>query len=179
MMHIIFARRGLLLVILLASAITDVRRHRIPNGWILAGLLAGLALAVMEAEPGRAGLAAGGYLFRIIICVSVLFPLFVLRMAGAGDIKLMAVMAGFLGWESGLKAIAYGCVAGACLALIKLLLQKNLWQRLNYLVAYLRRLFLTKEIVPYYRAERDGYGVVLPFAFCLLAGYVGYLLWGV
>ena len=93
-----------------------------------------------------------------------------------GDIKLMAVMAGFLGRGSGFQAITYGCVVGACLALAKLLLQGILWQRLNYLLAYFRRLFRTKEIVPYYRAERDGYGVVIPFAFCLFVGYMGYLL---
>ncbi len=122
--------------------------------------------------------AVGGYLLRVFLCAAVLFPLFVLRMIGAGDIKLMAVMTGFLGWGNGLRAIFYGCVAGAILALAKLLRQRILLQRLNYLFAYIRRLILTKEIVPYYRIERDGYGVVIPFAFCLFAGYVGYLLWG-
>ena len=156
----------------------DVKEHRIPNWWILTGFLSGLALTALEAETGGIGLAAGSYLLRVFLCAAVLFPLFVLRMMGAGDIKLMAVMAGFLGWGSGLQAIMYGCVAGAILALVKLLRQGILWQRLTYLLAYIRRLFLTKEIVPYYRAERDGYGVVLPFAICLLAGYVGYLLWG-
>ena len=132
----------------------------------------------LDAETGYAGQAVGGYLLRISAYTAVLFPLYILRMVGAGDIKLMAVMAGFLGWGSGFKAITYGCVAGACLALARLLHQRNLWQRLNYLLAYFRRLFLTKEIVPYYRAERDGYGVAIPFAFCLLVGYAGYLLGG-
>ena len=134
---------------------------------------------MLDAETGHAGLAVGGYLLRVSVYTAVLFPLYMLRMVGAGDIKLMTVMAGFLGWGSGLKAIVYGCVAGAFLALVKLLFQRNLRQRLNYLLAYFRRLFLTKEIVPYYRAERDGYGVVIPFAFCLFVGYAGYLLWGV
>lgn len=172
------ARSGLLLIVLLGSAVLDIREYRIPNLWILAGFFGGLALTALEAGAGQVWLAAGGYILRVLTCTAALFPLFVFRMIGAGDIKLMAVMAGFLGWESGFRVIIYGGIAGACLALAKLLLQKNLRQRLHYLLAYFGRLFRTKEIVPYYQAERDGYGAGIPFAFCLLAGYVGYLLHG-
>ena len=45
-------RRGLLLVILLGSAFIDMREHKIPNWWILAGFFTGLALAALEAETG-------------------------------------------------------------------------------------------------------------------------------
>ncbi len=155
-----------------------MREHKIPNWWILTGFSGGLVLTVLASEAGQTGWAVGGYLLRVLAYTAALFPLFIFRMVGAGDIKLMAVMAGFLGWGSGFKAIMYGCVVGACLALAKLLMQGNLLQRLNYLLAYFRRLFRTKEIVPYYRAERDGYGVVIPFAFCLFVGYMGYLLRG-
>lgn len=160
-----------MLALLLGGAYYDVREHRIPNWWILAGFFCGMALTAVLAE-GRAGPAVGGYLLRIILCVAVLFPLFVLRMTGAGDIKLMGLMVGLLGVGGGLRAIVYGCFAGAVLGLVKLLAQRILWQRLCYLFVYFRRLFRTKEIVPYYRAERDGYGVVVPFALCLLAGYL-------
>lgn len=150
--------------------------HRIPNWWILTALLCGLGLATLAAAEGRIGLAAGGYLLRVLICVMGLFPLFFLRMFGAGDIKLMAVITGYLGIRGGAAAITYGCFVGAILALVKLLVRKNVHQRLIYLFVYFRRLFQTKEIVPYYRADRDGYGVTIPFAACLLMGYVWYLL---
>ncbi len=174
----IFARSGLLFAVLIGSACYDVREHRIPNWWILAGFFCGLALVALEAEEGRINLDAGGYLLRIFLSSAVLFPLFVLRMIGAGDIKLMAVMVGYLGIRDGARAVLYGCLVGAFLALVKLLVRKNLWWRLNYLLVYFRRLFQTKKIVPYYQPERDGYGVVIPFAFCLLIGYAGYLLLG-
>lgn len=183
-----------MLALLLGGAYYDVREHRIPNGWIVAGFFCGMALTAVlavlaegGAEPAvgpaaglaagsAAGLAVGRYLLRILLCVAVLFPLFVLRMIGAGDIKLMGLMVGILGVGDGLRAIVYGCFAGALLGLVKLLAQRILWQRLCYLFVYFRRLFQTKEIVPYYRVERDGYGVVVPFALCLLAGYLVSLL---
>ncbi len=164
-----------MLLILSGAAWYDAREHRIPNWWLAAAFLCGLAIKVLGAQEGRAAAACAGYLFRSLACVAVLFPLFALRMIGAGDIKLIAVMAGFLGFGSGLWAIAYGCFAGAILSLAKLLVQKNLYQRLMYLFVYLRRMFQTKEVVPYYRADRDGYSVVIPLACCLLAGYVWYL----
>lgn len=171
----ISARIVLLFAVLAGSACCDMKEHRIPNWWMLAAFSCGLALAVLDAPEGRWGPTAVGYVLRVSVCMALLFPLFVLRMIGAGDIKLMAVMVGYMGMKEGLRIIAYGCFAGAVLALVKLLAQKNLRRRLNYLLAYFWRLFHTKEIVPYYRADRDGYGIVLPLAVCLLAGYAWYL----
>ncbi len=162
-------------LVLLGAAWYDGKEHRIPNWWLGAAFLCGLAVKMLGAQEGRAAAACAGYLFRILTGVAVLFPLFLFRMIGAGDIKLIALMAGFLGFGSGLWAIACGCFAGAILSLVKLLVQRNLYQRLTYLFVYFRRMFQTKEIVPYYRADRDGYGVVIPLACCLLAGYVWYL----
>jgi prepilin peptidase CpaA len=113
---------------------------------------------------------------RIILTVAVLFPLFRMRMMGAGDIKMMAVMVGCLGFGDGARAIGFGFLIGAILALVKMLVQKNLHKRLVILVAYFRRLFLTKEIVPYYVAQRDGNEAVIPFTLCLFAGYLLLLL---
>ena len=65
---------------------------------------------------------------------------------------------------------------GAFLAFLKMLVRRNLVQRLTYFFAYIRRLFLTKEAVPYYQASRDGKNAVIPLAVCLLGGYLWYLL---
>lgn len=165
-----------MLVVLLGGAYYDVREHRIPNWWTLGAAVCGLCLAVLRASEGAAVMAAGGYLFRLTAAAVILFPLFLTRMVGAGDIKMIAVMVACLGVPAGLGAISRGCFLGAVLALVKLLAQRNLYQRLIYLFVYFRRMFQTKEIVPYYRADRDGYGLVIPFALCLCAGYVWYLL---
>lgn len=165
----------LLLVVLLGGAYYDVKEHRIPNWWILGALICGVSLAAAAAPDGRAADAAGKYLFRMAAAAVVLFPLFMTRMVGAGDIKIIGIMVAYLGFPMGIRAIGWGCFLGAFLALVKLLVQRNLRQRLTYLFVYLRRMFQTKEIVPYYSAERDGYGIVIPFAGCLCLGYIWYL----
>ncbi len=163
-------------VVLLGGAYYDVKEHRIPNWWILGAAICGACLTSLAAPEGRTVLAAAEYVLRLIIVTAALFPLFLMRMMGAGDIKIIAIMMACLGFPAGIQAIMRGGFLGAVLALVKLLMQKKLQQRLMYLFVYFRRLFQTREIVPYYQADRDGYGVVIPFAFCLCLGYAWYLL---
>lgn len=165
----------LVLVILLGGAWYDVKERRIPNWWSLGAVLCGLGLCALAAPVGEAFKAALGYGFRILAATAVLFPFFLLRVMGAGDIKMMAVMVGCLGVPGGACAISLGFIVGAILALIKMLVQRSLRKRLIVLVAYIRRLFLTKEIVPYYQADRDGPEAVIPFTLCLFAGYLWYM----
>ena len=100
-------------------------------------------------------------------------------MIGAGDVKLMALIAGYLGFGTGIVAILYGFFIGAVLAFLKMLICRNLLQRLNYFFAYIRRLFQTREAVPYYQASRDGKEAVIPLGLCLLGGCVWYVVGGI
>lgn len=163
-------------VVLAGGAWYDIREHRIPNWWILSGGVCGFLLCVLGASDGGGSLGvwktAVMYILRLSVTIVVLFPLFLIRVMGAGDIKMMALMVGNLGFLNGAAAIGYGFAAGAILGLVKVLLQRNLQRRLMILTAYIRRLFLTKEIVPYYQAERDRREGVIPFAVCLLLGFL-------
>ena len=168
----IFVNSGLLLVILMVGAGYDIREQRIPNWWCLLGCLCGLCLTWGTAPVGQKAVPLILYGIRLFTAVAVWFPLFRLRMIGAGDVKLMALILGFLGFKTGANVILYGFFIGAVLAFLKMLVRRNLVQRLTYFFAYIRRLFLTKEAVPYYQASRDGKNAVIPMAACLLAGYV-------
>lgn len=168
-----------MLVILFGGAWYDVKERRIPNWWSLGAVLCGLGLCILTAAQGETGWAVIGYVVRLAAVTAVMFPLYGLGMMGAGDIKMMAVMAGCLGVSAGACAIGLGFIVGAILALVKMIVQKSLRKRLAILVAYIRRLFLTKEIVPYYRAERDGTGAVIPFTLCLFVGYLWFVVWGI
>lgn len=167
---------GLLLVTLLGGAWYDMREQRIPNWWCICGCMGGVCLTWILALPEEKVWQALLYLIRIGTVMAVWFPLFRLRMIGAGDIKLMALMAGYLGFLTGAYAVLYGFFIGAVLAFLKMLICRNLHQRLMYFFAYIRRLFLTNELVPYYQASRDGKEAVIPLGVCLLGGYVWYLL---
>lgn len=171
----VFADMWLVLVILFGGACYDMKEHRVPNWWVLSACACGLGLCVLTAAKGQEVWSILKYMARLGGVMVILFPLFMFRVMGAGDIKMMAVITGCLGVSSGAKVILFGFLIGAILALVKMLIQKSLFKRLNVLTAYIRRLFLTKEIVPYYVAGRDGSQAVIPFTLCLFLGYLWYM----
>lgn len=162
--------------VLLGGAWYDIREQRIPNWWCVCACVCGLWVTWQSAPPGEGLWPAVFYIARILAVTAVWFPLFHLRMMGAGDIKLMALIAGYMGFKTGARVVLYGFIIGAVLAFLKMLIYRNLYQRLRYFFAYIRRLFLTREAVPYYQASRDGKHVVIPLGFCLLGGCIWYMV---
>lgn len=167
-----------MLVILAGSAVCDVRDHRIPNRWLAGGVLLGLLIQLwlgigQEEQIWRRLL---WYVLRILAVAAVWAPVFHVRMMGAGDIKQMALICGILGLYDGSISILYGFLTGAVMALVKLLVQRSLAQRLSYLFAYIKRIILTKEVVAYHIPARDGYGSTIPFGLCLFIGTLVYFV---
>ena len=197
----------ILLTALAFCAASDVRTHRIPNYYVgygavmellcicleqvygtgpgagLAGLVGMGTGACMGTGPGMgAGFicilaAAVGFAARMALVWVLGFPLFVLGMAGAGDIKMAGLIAASLGIRDGLTAVMAGLILGAVLALAKILHQGSICQRFSYLSAYIRRMVQTRKAEKYYCPDRDGYGCVIPFGACLYAGTLFAVLW--
>jgi prepilin peptidase CpaA len=112
----------LLAAVLAAAVYTDVRERKIPNGLVLAGLAAGLAVAALQSAgwwpevPAAAGsIAAGLAGAGLGLAVGVAF--FALGALGAGDGKLLAVVGAFLGPVGLLMSVLYGGIAGGLFAL--------------------------------------------------------------
>ncbi len=86
-------RLALLTPWLVALCVSDVRSRRLPNVLTFGGLLAAFALAAglggLPAMTDALAAAACGFLF--------LFIPFLLRAAGAGDVKMISAAAAFLG----------------------------------------------------------------------------------
>lgn len=160
-----FAFRTILLcVILLVAGVSDFRYRKVYNGWLFMGMAAGIIFW------GKDFLLPAG-----IVLIPV-FLLFRFRLMGAGDAKLMALIAGYLGFDAGIAAIGAGLCAGAAWSLCRLLHDKDLRIRLTYLSAYFRRVFLTRMITAYEMPpQRDGREQI-PLAACLAVGTYLYLL---
>lgn len=78
-------------VFLFGAIFSDIREHRIQNGWILLGVGTSMIYAFWQ---------GGVSLMLVSLCwmsgtVIVLFLLFLWKGIGAGDIKLLGVMAAF------------------------------------------------------------------------------------
>ncbi len=189
----IYSRSDLFLLPFLAGALWyDWREKRIPN-WITGlGLAVGLAVAVAEgfvvggggvgsACPGGVGgavLALGLGLMRVSVTVLLTGGLYALRMVGAGDIKLMAMIVGCLGFWRGGAGILAGLCLGAVWSLGKLLKSGTLIRRLRYFADYIWRYAETGRAAPYYRKGEDGEEIVISLGACIAVGCgIVVLLW--
>lgn len=107
-----------LLSALLFGAVTyDLVSHRLPNYYLLLGLVTGFIWQAWMA--GWGGVASGG---AGLLTGFVLFlPFYVLGGMAAGDVKLMAVVGSFLGAVGALWAGAYSLIAGLVLGVLYLL----------------------------------------------------------
>ena len=124
-----------LFALLVAAAVADVRRQRIPNRLTLGGLAFGLAYSTVEPFWGGHGflwsLAGAGVGF------AVLFPLWLLRLTGAGDVKLMAMAGSLLGLHAIPLALVGAFAAGGVCAILYALRHGNLRLMLGNVVRIL------------------------------------------
>lgn len=81
----------------------------------------------------------------------LLFVLFIFRMLGPGDIKLLSALGGIMGVEAIIKCIVISFIFGAILATAIIISCGNLGQRLKYLADYITRTLQTKKIKAYYK----------------------------
>jgi prepilin peptidase CpaA len=108
-------RTGILLALLATAAYTDVRSYRIPNWLTGFGIVAGLLLSMWNVKDPLHELlfAFGG----VAVGLLVLMPLYLVRMLGAGDVKLMAMVGAFLGLPGTLHAMVFVLVTGGLVAI--------------------------------------------------------------
>ena len=117
------------------AAVIDVRSHRIPNRLVLAGLAFGLVYSAFVPFWGKHGFlwSLGG----AAIGFGVLFPFWLLRMMGAGDVKLMAMAGSLLGLQAVMPALIGTLVAGGVFALAFALRHSKLREMLANIVRML------------------------------------------
>lgn len=109
-------RTGVLMALLVLAAVYDCRSFRIPNWLTGGGLLFGLAWTTMVPPLPGAGWTwpVAGMLLGFL----ALLPLYMMRVVGAGDVKLMAMTGAFLGWYDTLFAMLFSLVAAGVVALV-------------------------------------------------------------
>lgn len=122
-----------LIMIAGVAALDDLYRGKISNGIIVTGLCWGAAYQFID--RGLVGVICflGGVLCPLLLTAG----LFYFRMIGAGDLKLLAVIGGFLGPVQVLSCMAAAVFIGGAAALVIMLRRQNMMQRFTYLFTYL------------------------------------------
>lgn len=146
-------------MILVVIIFFDLSSHRIPNILVAFIMLLGFICRGF------------GWVIPSFSAFLLFFPLFYLRMFGAGDVKLIAASMGFLGFHRGIPCIMIAFFVAAVISLVKLILNKSLFLRISYFLFYFRELFRIKKALPYYDPVRDGYENTLPFSLPLGIAY--------
>lgn len=105
---------GALMALLLIAAVIDWRTMRIPNWLTVSGMVYGLVFNATHSTSVTAGLVTAG--LGLAVGLVLLLPLYAIRVMGAGDVKLMAMVGAFLGAGPTLKALLFILVIGGCAA---------------------------------------------------------------
>jgi len=116
-----------LVLVLIVAVLTDSLTQRIPNLLVLIGLLVGFVLQAWW------GLGALVWLKGVAVAFSIFIPLYMLRGMAAGDVKLMMVVGGCVGYPLIIDTALNVVMAGGLLALLMVLFKGRLTQLMNNL----------------------------------------------
>lgn len=165
---------AVLIVMLTAAAWWDVRSYRIPNVLVMLGLVLGILLRVRLG--GLAGLLVA--VEGLAVGLAVLLPLYLLRIMGAGDVKLMGMVGVFLGPMDVLGALLGTLLIGGVLAIVFALRIKklrNLLQNIKLILFGTLIKMSAKQATV--MDDLPASAGNLPYGVAIAVGTFGFLVW--
>ncbi|WP_076411311.1 prepilin peptidase [Shewanella sp. UCD-KL12] len=148
-----------------AAIIMDLYQEKIPNKLCLLAIFSGFAINAYYAQLAGVLMASFGFGLAFIL----LFPTFLFRILGAGDIKLMMGIGALMGPELLFSSIAYGIVAGAGTSLVLIIWKTGF----RGLVKTLKRYWDCIYLQSYFKPEADeAAGQKVPYAPALAIGWL-------
>ncbi|PKO27022.1 MAG: hypothetical protein CVU36_21960 [Betaproteobacteria bacterium HGW-Betaproteobacteria-9] len=173
---------ALLAVLLTLAVWNDARHRRIPNTLVLVTLLAGLLFhalgpqaitgGLFSSEPSALGFwhALGGSLTGLLLFL----PLHLLRILGAGDVKLFAAVGAFAGPAATVNLALCVLLAGGLLALGHMVMARNARLVMQNTLASLG------QMLPGSAGSFDAHTQTawrMPYAVAIALGVAGYAAW--
>jgi prepilin peptidase CpaA len=160
-------------VILIWAAWIDGKELRVPNWITFPMVLSGLIYSTVvggSLSAGLVGMAMG---------LACLLPLYAVGGMGAGDVKLMAGIGAWLGWQITLESFMVSAVVGAVMAVLMVLF-RGTWKKHyeNFLTIFsewvtIRNPYELSRIA----AERKPTMALLPYGIPICIGSISYFLY--
>lgn len=154
----------LLLCIVSISVYTDIKENKIKNKYLIVALILGLAISLIT--DGIAGTKDS--ILGIIVPFIMLFLFFVMRMFGAGDIKLFCTIGAIMGLNFVLNNIIYSFFLAGIVVIAKIIFTGQLFKIIKGLYYYFKAMFLNKTIIEFYGIEENKF----PFGIAIFLGTV-------
>ena len=124
---------------LLLATLADLRRDRIPNGFVVLGIVIGVLCSL------RHGSDIWHTVVSMLLAFLLLYPLFKIGALGAGDVKIFMMIGSFVEVKELLMVLTLSFIIGAMCSLIKLLSEHNGRERLYYFLSYISEVVKTRQ----------------------------------
>jgi len=160
--------------ILILAAWIDGKELRVPNWITFPMVLTGLIFSTYMG--GLGGLGAG--MLGMVVGLLTLMPLYAVGGMGAGDVKLMAGIGAWLGWQITLYAFCVSVIVGAIMAVCMVLwrgaFEKHYKQFLLILMEWIN--VRNPRELSRIAAERKPSMFLLPYGIPICIGSIGYFI---
>ena len=130
------------------AALMDIQRAKVDNGWLLFCVLVSLFTRIWKMDVS----SLGTWICGLLVPILILGILFIFRMLGAGDIKLLSVIGSMIGPTKILNCISYSFLIGAVISAALMISSGIVCQRILYLLHYISAYFKTGKREPYYKS---------------------------
>lgn len=155
-----------LLILMAVAVYDDFSTGHIPNYLILSGSSVGIGIHVIKSGPGGVAYSLTGFILPFVL----LFLLHILKMTGAGDVKLLMMAGTYIGASRILIAIVAAFVTAAAVSLILMIKYGIFFERLRYFTQYIYHIGTTRKIFPYYDFKQKKKGETLHFSLYIFLG---------
>jgi prepilin peptidase CpaA len=146
------------------ACVTDARTRRIPNALVTTLAVGGIVFSAVASDwPGALGRSVGG----VAVGLAIWLPFWLMRLLGAGDVKLFAGAAAWLGPIGAVEGALAAALVGGALSLIWLLRDFGL-RRTGEVIALLAALPRTPRAM--HGAVLTGSRLRLPYGIALAVG---------
>lgn len=167
--------RLLVLVLAEGAALSDLKEEKIPNRWVLTGLLLSLTGQILFCREGR----WHPEFLSALIPFLLLIPFYLFRMIGAGDIKLLMVTGIFMKPGQMLQLLLFTFLPAAVYAVLRLCLSPSgsdrfhIFDRFHSMKRYVYTFSGSGDLEPYWKGSRPEeqvhlavfiFGALIPWA---------------
>lgn len=173
--YIDFTKRGghilkcvLISLILVSIVANDFYNGKVSNWLILIGMILGIAVRMQEQGAYGMLVFVGGF----VGTACCLFLFFLLKMFGAGDIKVLAVLGGWYGISFSITCFVYSIFIGGAVALLSMIRSKTVRIRVQSLYQYVTDCVVVGKVQAYPMEKAKESGGTIHFTLEILIGFL-------